>query len=123
GGGRQGWPGGPHRRRIRRGRRVVGMSSASRLGKIRARLALPTVRRASGLLDGQHRSIFTGNGQDFDDMVEYHPGDDVGDIDWQASARTGHPVIRRSVHESNLAMVLAVDTGRSMAATAPRGER
>lgn len=99
------------------------MSSASRLAKIRARLDLPTVRRASGLLDGQHRSIFTGHGQDFDDMVEYHPGDDVKDIDWKASARTGHPVIRRFVHESNLAMVLAVDTGRSMAATAPSGER
>src|SRR5690625_7158420 len=75
------------------------MSSASRLAKIRARLDLPTVRRASGLLGGHHRSIFTGHGQDFDDMVEYHPGDDVGDIDWKASARTGHPVIRRFVHE------------------------
>lgn len=99
------------------------MSSASRLASIRARLDLPTVRRASGLLDGRHRSIFTGHGQDFDDMVEYHPGDDVGDIDWKASARSGYPVIRRFVHESNLAMVLAVDTGRSMAATAPSGER
>src|SRR5690625_6079654 len=99
------------------------MSSASRLAKIRARLDLPTVRRASGLLDGHHRSIFTGHGQDFDDMVEYHPGDDVGDIDWKASARSGYPVIRRFVHESNLAMVLAVDSGRSMAATAPSGER
>src|SRR5699024_12855658 len=99
------------------------MTSASRLAKVRARLDLPTVRRASGLLDGRHRSIFTGHGQAFDDMVEYHPGDDVGDIDWKASARTGYPIIRRFVHESNLAMVLAVDTGRPMAATAPSGAR
>jgi uncharacterized protein (DUF58 family) len=98
------------------------MSTASRLAKVRARLDLPTVRRASGLLDGRHRSIFSGHGQDFDDQVEYRPGDDVGDIDWKSSARAGHPIIRRFVRESNLAMVLAVDTGRTMAATAPSGQ-
>lgn len=99
------------------------MPSTSRLAAIRSRLDLPTVRRAAGLLDGRHRSIFTGHGQDFDDMVEYHPGDDIKDIDWKASARAGEPIIRRFVHESNLTMVLAVDTGRSMAAHAPSGER
>ncbi|GAA1624318.1 DUF58 domain-containing protein [Georgenia ruanii] len=95
---------------------------ASRLAQVRARLDLPTVRRAAGLLDGRHRSIFTGHGQDFDDQVEYRPGDDVKDIDWKSSARAGQPIIRRFVRESNLAVVLAVDTGRNMAAAAPSGE-
>ena len=94
----------------------------SRLAAVRARLELPLVRRAAGVLDGRHRSIFSGHGQDFDEMALYLPGDDVGDIDWKASASTGHPVIRRFQRESNLAMVLAVDTGRNMAATAPSGE-
>ncbi|HLR28510.1 MAG TPA: DUF58 domain-containing protein [Ruania sp.] len=94
----------------------------SRLAKVRARLDLPTVRRASGLLEGRHRSIYTGHGQDFDEMAEYQFGDDVGDIDWKASASYGLPVIRRFVRDSNLAMVIAVDTGRNMAATAPAGE-
>lgn len=98
------------------------MSATSRLAKIRARLDLPTLRRVAGVLGGHHRSIFTGHGQDFDDMVEYRPGDDVSDIDWKASARYGLPMIRRFEHESNLPMVLAVDTGRSMAALAPSGE-
>ena len=93
----------------------------SRLAAVRARLELPLVRRASGVLDGRHRSIFSGHGQDFDEMALYLPGDDVGDIDWKASASTGHPVIRRFQRESNLAMVLAVDTGRNMAALAPDG--
>lgn len=96
-------------------------SSASRLAKVRARLDLPTVRRASGLLEGRHRSIYSGHGQDFDEMALYQIGDDVSDIDWKATASTGHPVIRRFVRDSNLAMVLAVDTGRNMAATAPDG--
>lgn len=99
----------------------MASTAQSRLAKVRARLDLPTVRRASGLLDGRHRSIFSGHGQDFDEMVEYAPGDDVKDIDWKASASTGFPVIRRFERQSNLAMVLAVDTGRNMAALAPDG--
>ncbi len=98
-------------------------SSTSRLAKVRARLDLPTVRRASGLLEGRHRSIYSGHGQDFDEMALYQVGDDVSDIDWKATASTGVPVIRRFVRDSNLAMVLAVDTGRNMAATAPDGSR
>lgn len=95
--------------------------STSRLEKIRARLDLPTVRRASGLLEGRHRSIYSGHGQDFDEMALYQFGDDVGDIDWKASASNAIPVIRRFVRDSNLAMVLALDTGRNMATTAPDG--
>lgn len=97
--------------------------SPSRLAQVRARLDLPTVRFASGLLEGRHQSLFSGNGQDFDEMSHYQPGDDVSVIDWKASAASGIPVIRRFVRESNLAMVLAVDTGRGMAATAPSGEK
>lgn len=94
----------------------------SRLAALRARLDLPLVRRASGLLDGRHRSVFSGHGQDFDDMVDYRPGDDPGDIDWKASARAGHPIIKRFQKETNLRMILALDTGRSMSTLAPSGE-
>jgi uncharacterized protein (DUF58 family) len=100
---------------------VAAGTSASRLAKVRARLDLPTVRRAAGLLEGRHRSIYSGHGQDFDEMALYQFGDDVSDIDWKATASTGVPVIRRFVRDSNLAMVLAIDTGRNMAATAPDG--
>ncbi len=80
------------------------------------------VRRATGLLAGRHRSVLTGHGQDFDDLRHYEIGDDVSDIDWKASARVGEPVIRRFAHEVSLAVVLLVDTGRAMTATAPSGE-
>ncbi|WP_188037619.1 DUF58 domain-containing protein, partial [Actinotalea sp. JY-7885] len=96
--------------------------SASRFAHLRSRLELPLARRATGLLDGRHRSILQGHGQDFDDLSLYSPGDDVGDIDWKSSARAGIPVIRRFVRQSNLSLVLAVDTGRTMAAAAAGGE-
>ena len=95
---------------------------ASRLARVRGRLELPTLRRATGLLDGRHRSVFIGHGQDFDDLSPYRPGDDVTDIDWKSSARAGQPVIKRYQRESNLPLILAVDTGRTMAAQAPDGD-
>lgn len=98
------------------------MPDLSRIAQLRARLELPVTRRATGLLEGRHRSVLQGHGQDFDDLSLYSPGDDVGDIDWKSSARAGIPVIKRFVRQSNLALVLAVDTGRTMAATAASGE-
>ena len=93
----------------------------ARLAAMRAHLELPRLRKAAGLLDGRHRSILTGKGQDFDDLAQYHPGDDVGDIDWRASASIGQPVIRRFERESNLAMLLVVDTGRNMTVPSAAG--
>lgn len=98
------------------------MSHRTRLAAARARLDLPTSRRATGLLDGRHRSIFRGHGQDFDDLQLYAPGQDVGDIDWKASARAGAPVVRRFLRDAQLTVVLVVDTGREMAATAAGGQ-
>jgi uncharacterized protein (DUF58 family) len=98
------------------------VSSRSRLAAVRARLDLPTSRRAAGLLDGRHRSLFKGHGQDVDDLQLYVPGQDVGDIDWKASARTGAPVVRRFLRDAALDVVLVVDTGREMAATAAGGQ-
>ena len=94
----------------------------ARIERLRAALSLPTLRRATGLLDGRHKSVFVGRGQDFDDMSFYRPGDDISDIDWKSSARLGQPVIKRYQRESMMSLVLAVDTGRTLAALAPSGE-
>ncbi|WP_127841383.1 DUF58 domain-containing protein [Actinomyces wuliandei] len=93
-----------------------------RAQRLRAALSLPTLRRATGMLDGRHKSVFLGHGQDFDDMSFYRPGDDVSDIDWKSSARVGYPVIKRYQRESSVPLVLAVDTGRTMAAQTPHGD-
>jgi len=59
---------------------------------------------------------------DFDDLREYIPGDDVKDIEWRATARSGQVRIKRYVAIRKHNIMLVVDTGRSMAATAPSGE-
>ncbi|MFC8193165.1 DUF58 domain-containing protein [Cellulomonas sp. NPDC057328] len=99
------------------------MPHRSRLALVRARLDLPTVRRATGLLEGRHRAVWKGHGDEVDDLHLYTPGDDVGDIDWRASARSAQPVVKRYVATSNLSVVLVVDTGRHMGATSAGGER
>ena len=98
------------------------MKLDNRLALIGARLELPLVRRAVGLLEGRHRSIYRGQGQDFDDLHLYVPGEDIGDIDWKSSARTGLPTIKRYIATSNLTTLLVVDTSRSMNGLAPSGE-
>ncbi|MEZ7898641.1 MAG: DUF58 domain-containing protein [Flaviflexus sp.] len=98
-------------------------SPSSRMALVRARLELPTIRRAVGHSEGQHASMFTGHGIDFEDQVEYRPGDDVSSIDWKSSARAGHPIIRRFERESDVFTQLVLDMGVEMLASAPSGER
>ena len=90
----------------------------SRIERLRAALSLPTLRRATGLLDGRHKSVFVGRGQDFDDMSFYRPGDDISDIDWKATARSGEPLIRQFNEERVRHLSIVADTSSSMAATA-----
>lgn len=97
-------------------------SPAARVERARRLLSLPLVRRASSLRDGQHPSVLQGHGQDFDDLVLYTPGDDVGDIDWKSTARGGVPVIKRYQRDAAAPVVIALDSGRTMAATAASGE-
>ncbi|GIG25600.1 DUF58 domain-containing protein [Cellulomonas denverensis] len=97
-------------------------ATAARVEQARAVLALPTLRRATSLRDGLHSSTLQGHGQDFDDLALYTPGDDVGDIDWKSSARTGVPVIKRFQRDAAAPVLLVVDSGRTMAATAASGE-
>lgn len=97
-------------------------AAGQRLALVRARLSLPTVRKAAGLFEGAHTSILTGKGHDFEDLAEYSPGDEVRDIDWKVSARAGRPIIRRFERDTDVFTQLVVDTGIEMQAAAPSGE-
>jgi uncharacterized protein (DUF58 family) len=52
------------------------------------------VRRLDGVLQGDYRSLFRGNGLDLADLREYQPGDDVRYIDWNVTARLDTPYVR-----------------------------
>jgi uncharacterized protein (DUF58 family) len=62
---------------------------------------------------GQYESVFKGRGMQFDEVRGYMPGDDIRAIDWNVTARTGRPFIKRFVEERELTVLLAVDLSAS----------
>lgn len=71
------------------------------------------------LLAGEYRSVFKGRGMDFDEIRSYHPGDEVRAIDWNVTARTGRPHVKRYIEERELVVWLVVDASASCRMTAP----
>lgn len=87
-----------------------------------SRIQLPVLRKLLSIMDGHHSALRHGRGWEFMDLAPYQPGDDVREIDWAATARTGSPIIKRHEATANLQVMLVVDTGREMGALAPSGE-
>ena len=82
------------------------------LKKIR-RLEIRTNRLARNLLSGSYHSAFKGRGLDFEEVREYQPGDEIRTIDWNVTARTGIPHIKKFREERELSIVLMVDVSAS----------
>jgi len=80
--------------------------------KIR-RIEITTSRLVTDALAGQYHSVFKGRGMEFDEVREYIPGDDVRDIDWNVTARTGVAHIKKYVEERELTVMLLVDASLS----------
>jgi uncharacterized protein (DUF58 family) len=75
-----------------------------------------------GMLEGGRYALLHTRSLEFDDLRPYVPGDDVRDIDWKASARSGSVLIKRFVSEKHHKILLIADAGRNMSALAPSGE-
>lgn len=90
------------------------------------RIRILTQKTVDERLAGDYRSVFRGQGMEFDEARPYQPGDDVRLIDWNVTARTGVPYIKRYSEERELTVLFMVDvsgsqafgTGRSKAAVA-----
>jgi len=77
------------------------------------RIQFVTGRQVSDLMAGAYLSVFKGRGMEFDEVRPYVPGDDVRAIDWNVTARTGEPHIKRFVEERELTVMLLVDVSAS----------
>jgi len=75
-----------------------------------------------GLLEGGRYALLHSRSLEFDDLRPYVRGDDVRDIDWKASARSGSVLIKRFVDEKHHKILLVADAGRNMTAASPSGE-
>ena len=77
------------------------------------RLEIRTRRLVDESLAGSYHSMFRGRGMEFSEVREYCPGDDVRTIDWNVSARMGHPFVKKFTEERELTVVLVVDVSGS----------
>lgn len=72
-----------------------------------------TSRLVDDHLAGDYHSSFKGQGIEFDEVREYIVGDDVRSIDWNVTARTGAPHIKKFTEERELTVMLLVDISAS----------
>ncbi len=77
------------------------------------RIQITTRRKVEDMLSGAYRSIFKGQGIEFEDVRRYSPGDDVRAIDWKVTARTHFPHVRTFREERELTVMLLVDVSAS----------
>jgi uncharacterized protein (DUF58 family) len=77
------------------------------------RLQITASRELAGLLSGACRSRFRGQGMDFSELRPYQPGDDIRQIDWSATARTGLPYSRIFAEERSRTITLLADLSPS----------
>jgi uncharacterized protein (DUF58 family) len=66
------------------------------------------------IFSGEYHSVFKGRGMEFSEVREYQIGDDIRSIDWNVSARFGHPFVKVFEEERELTLMLLVDLSGSL---------
>jgi uncharacterized protein (DUF58 family) len=77
------------------------------------RIEISTRNVVNEVFSGEYHSVFKGRGMEFSEVREYQPGDDVRTIDWNVSARMGHPFVKVFEEERELTVMLLVDVSSS----------
>lgn len=77
------------------------------------RIQITTSRKVTDVFAGQYKSVFKGVGMEFDEVREYNPGDEIRSIDWNVTARMGHPYIKKFIEERELTIMILLDVSMS----------
>ncbi len=72
-----------------------------------------TNKTVNDVMAGEYQSVFKGRGMEFDEVREYQPGDEIRTIDWNVTARMGHPYVKRYREERELTIMFLVDLSAS----------
>ncbi len=88
------------------------MTDADILKKVR-KIEIKTRGLSNEIFAGKYHSAFKGRGMSFSEVREYRVGDDVRDIDWNVTARTGTAHIKTYEEERELTLMLLVDVSAS----------
>lgn len=88
------------------------METAELLKKVR-KIEIKTKGLTKHIFSGEYHSAFKGRGMSFSEVRSYQYGDDVRNIDWNVTARTGEPFVKVFEEERELTVMLLVDLSRS----------
>jgi len=88
------------------------VETAEILKKVR-QIEIKTGKLVSETFAGEYLSTFKGQGIEFSEVREYTPGDDIRAIDWNVTARTGSPYIKKYNEERELTLIIACDVSGS----------
>jgi len=77
------------------------------------RIEIQTRGLVNDVFSGEYHSVFKGRGMEFAEVREYHYGDDIRTIDWNVTARMGHPYVKVFEEERELTVMLLVDVSSS----------
>ncbi|MGA0233050.1 MAG: DUF58 domain-containing protein, partial [Saprospiraceae bacterium] len=88
------------------------MDASEILKKVR-KIEIKTKGLSKHIFSGEYHSAFKGRGMSFSEVRDYHYGDDVRNIDWNVTARTGDPHIKVFEEDRELTVMLMVDISKS----------
>lgn len=83
---------------------------------------IATTKVSTRILDGSYNSVYKGRSMNFDELREYVAGDNIKDMDWKASARSGRLLVRQYIAEKKHDVMLVFDTNKRMLADSKDGE-
>ena len=89
------------------------MDTSELLKRVR-KVEIKTRSLSKHIFSGEYHSAFRGRGMSFSEVRSYQYGDEVRDIDWNVTARTGEPHIKVFEEERELTIMLLVDISRSV---------
>lgn len=89
------------------------MDTSDLLRRVR-KVEIKTRSLSKHIFSGEYHSAFRGRGMSFSEVRSYQYGDEVRDIDWNVTARTGEPHIKVFEEERELTIMLLVDISRSV---------
>ncbi len=82
------------------------------LKKVR-KIEIKTKSIVNDILSGEYHSVFKGQGMEFSEVRSYMDGDDIRSIDWNVTARSGEPYVKKFIEERELTVMLVVDASAS----------
>jgi len=88
------------------------MEASDLLKKVR-QIEIKTKGLSKHIFSGDYQSAFKGRGMSFSEVREYQYGDDVRNIDWNVTARTGDPHVKIHEEERELTLMLLIDSSNS----------